>query len=85
MKKKLIAIKTSFGIFQALFESNTPEKGYTVTVPKLRGVVTCGDTLAEAKRMAREAIELHCSCLLEEGMAEIKILNTPKSRELSYA
>ncbi|MFY9463311.1 MAG: type II toxin-antitoxin system HicB family antitoxin [Candidatus Sungiibacteriota bacterium] len=83
--KKFITVKTNLGIFQALFESNAPEKGYTVTVPKLRGVVTCGDTLAAAKRMVREAIELHCSCLLEEGMAEIKILNAPKPRELAYA
>ena len=83
--KKLIAIKTNMGTFQALFESNAPEKGYTVTVPKLRGVVTCGDTFAEAKKMAREAIELHCSCLLEKGMAEIKIFNAPKTRETAYA
>ena len=73
------------GTFTALFESNTPEKGYTVTVPKLRGVVTCGDTLQEAKRMAREAIELHCSCLLAEGMAEIKIRTAPKPKEMVYA
>jgi len=81
---KLIAIKTGMGTFKTLFESNAPEKGYTVTLPKLRGVVTCGDTLAEAKKMAREAIELHCSCLLEKGMAEIKIFNTPKTRETAY-
>lgn len=61
------------GVFHALFESNTPEKGYTVTVPKLKGIVTCGDTLTEAKRMAAEAIELHCECLLAKGDAEIKI------------
>ncbi len=83
--KKLIAIKTGMGTFSVLFESNAPEKGYTITVPKLRGVVTCGDTLAEARQMAREAIELHCSCLLDKGMAEIKILSTPKSRERVYA
>ena len=83
--KKLIAVKTGMGMFLALFESNAPEKGYTVTVPKLPGVVTCGDTLAEAKQMAREAIELHCSCLLAEGMAEIKIRTAPKSKEMVYA
>lgn len=82
--KKRIAIKTGMGTFLAFFDPNTPEKGYTVTVPKLRGVVTCGDTLMEAKRMAREAIELHCACLLDEGMAEIKIFSTPKSRETVY-
>lgn len=74
--KKLITIKTNRGVFQALFESNTPERGYTVTVPKLKGIVTCGDTLTEAKQMAREAIELHCECLLTRGDAEIKIRST---------
>ena len=42
-------------------------------MPRVRGVVTCGDTLAEAKKMAKEAIELHCECLVEEGFAELKI------------
>ena len=66
-------VKTLFGTFECIFESNKPEKGYTVTVPKVRGVVTCGDTLSEAKKMAKEAIELHCECLVEEGFAELKI------------
>ena len=83
--KKLLAVKTNFGAFECLFEPNTPEKGYTVTVPKLKGVVTCGDTLAEAKQMAREAIELHCACLLEAGAAEIKIRPPLKKREFVHA
>jgi len=84
--KKLITIKTTFGTFQALFEPNTPEKGYTVTVPRLRGVVNCGDTLIEAKNMAREAIELHCACLLETGEAKVKIIRPPlKTRTLIHA
>jgi len=76
-KKRVIKVKTSFGIFNCLFESNTPERGYTVTVPKLKGVVTCGDTLTEAKKMAKEAIELHCECLVEDGLAELKIHRIP--------
>lgn len=82
--KKFLPIKTAFGVFECLFEPNTPEKGYTVTVPKLKGVVTCGDTLTEAKKMAREAIELHCACLLEAGEAEIKIRPSAKIREFSH-
>lgn len=73
MKKRLIKIKTRLGIYNAVFTPNRPEKGYTVIVPKLKGVVTFGRTLAEAKKMVQEAIELHCECLLEEGLAEIKI------------
>lgn len=72
-KKQTIKVKTLFGTFECLFEPNYPEKGYTVTAPRLKGVVTCGDTLGEAKKMAQEAIELHCECLVEEGLAELKI------------
>ncbi len=73
MKKKM-NVKTKFGIYECLFETNAPEKGYTATVPKLKGVVTCGDTLNEAKIMAKEAIELHCDCLLQRGLAEVRPL-----------
>lgn len=74
-KKKRPAVKTKFGSFELLLTPNTPEKGYTVTVPKLRGIITCGDTISEAKEMAIEAIELHCECLFEEGMAEVRVLH----------
>ena len=36
-----------------------PEGGYTVTVPSLPGCVTWGKDVAEAKAMAREAIDLY--------------------------
>lgn len=75
MKKRLfVNIKTKLGSYRCLFESNYPEKGYTVTVPKLIGVVSCGDTLREAQKMIKEAIELHCECLFERGLAEVKLL-----------
>lgn len=73
MKKRIVTVKTKFGAYEILLTPNTPERGYTVTVPKLRGIVTCGDTIVEAKRMAIEAIELHCECLFAEGMAEVRI------------
>ena len=78
-KHKFLNIKTLFGIFKCRLESNTPEKGYTVTVPKLPGVVTCGDNLKEATKMAKEAIELHCECLLDSGLAELKMTRFPKA------
>ena len=71
--KKNIIIKTCLGTYSARFISNTPEKGYTVTVPELKGIVTCGDNLIEAKKMAKEAIELHCECLLDDGLAKVKV------------
>ena len=44
-----------------------PEGGYTVIVPSLPGCVTYGETLDEAKRMAKEAIELYIHTLKELG------------------
>ncbi len=80
--KNFISIKTRFGNFDCLFEKNTPEKGYTVTTPKLRGIVTFGKNLDEAKKMAKEAIELHCECLLADNLAEIRILPKYKTPTL---
>ncbi|MFQ5976309.1 MAG: type II toxin-antitoxin system HicB family antitoxin [Candidatus Hydrothermarchaeales archaeon] len=43
------------------------EGGYTVTVPSLSGCVTYGDTIEEAIKMAKEAIELYIESLKEHG------------------
>lgn len=42
-----------------------PEGGYTVTVPSLTGCITYGDTIEEAIKMAKEAIELYIESLKE--------------------
>jgi predicted RNase H-like HicB family nuclease len=42
-----------------------PEGGFTVTVPSLPGCITYGSTLAEAKEMAKEAIELYLESLTD--------------------
>jgi antitoxin HicB len=44
-----------------------PEGGYTVTVPSLQGCITYGDTVDEAIKMAKEAIELYIETLKEMG------------------
>jgi predicted RNase H-like HicB family nuclease len=44
-----------------------PEGGYTVIVPSLPGCVTYGDTIEEAMKMAKEAIELYIESLKEHG------------------
>ena len=44
-----------------------PEGGYTVLVPSLPGCVTYGDTVEDAIRMAKEAIELNIESLRERG------------------
>lgn len=40
-----------------------PDGSYSVMVPALKGCHTCGDTLPEAIRMAKEAITAYVECL----------------------
>jgi predicted RNase H-like HicB family nuclease len=46
-----------------------PEGGYTVTCPALPGLVTYGETIDEARRMARDAMEGLIEVMLERGKA----------------
>jgi len=57
--------RTTFN-YTTLFHKE-PEGGYTVTVPLLPGCVTYGKDLPEAKKMAKEAIELYLESLEEHG------------------
>jgi len=53
-------------IFPAVFEKGE-NKGYSVTFPDLPGCITEGDTIEEALRMAKEALELHLYGMEEDG------------------
>jgi antitoxin HicB len=44
-----------------------PEGGYTVTCPALPGLVTYGETLDEARDMARDAVAGLIEIMLERG------------------
>lgn len=44
-----------------------PEGGFTAIVPALAGCVTYGKDLEEAKKMAKEAIELYLESLREHN------------------
>ncbi len=44
-----------------------PEGGFTVTCPALPGLVTYGETLEEARQMARDAMEGLIEVMLEKG------------------
>lgn len=52
--------------YTALFEP-AEEGGYVVTVPKLAGLVTEGDTFEEAVVMAKDAIKGYLEVLQEHG------------------
>jgi predicted RNase H-like HicB family nuclease len=47
--------------------SREPEGGYTVVVPALPGCITYGNSIDEAKEMAKEAIEGYLDVLNEQG------------------
>jgi predicted RNase H-like HicB family nuclease len=47
--------------------SREPEGGYTVIVPTLPGCITYGNSIDEAKEMAKEAIEGYLDLLNEQG------------------
>lgn len=53
--------------FLIAIEPATSTTAYGVVVPDLPGCFSAGDTLEEAFDNAREAIELHCETLAEDG------------------
>lgn len=59
-------MKTTEMNYTVLFQKE-PEGGYTAIVPSLPGCVTYGKNLEEAKKMAREAIELYIKSLKEHN------------------
>jgi len=65
-KRTKLNIKTDQGVFPIVLETWDNEPGYVVRVPALPEIVTQGDTLAEAKKMARGAIELCVECRVAE-------------------
>ncbi len=68
--------------YEAIFDPNGG--GYTVTVPKLPGVVTEGDTLKEAREMVKDAIRCYLGALLKEQMLlpSRKILSERKTMKV---
>lgn len=53
--------------FTVLFEP-AEEGGYVVTCPALPGLVTEGETLEEAREMAKDAIQTYLESLRKDGL-----------------
>ena len=53
--------------YDAVFEPNGA--GYTVTVPKLPGLVTEGNNLKEAREMGKDAIKCYLEALLKDNLS----------------
>ena len=52
--------------YEAVFNPNGA--GYTITVPKLPGLVTEGNNLKEAREMAKDAIRCYLEAILKDGI-----------------
>ncbi len=50
--------------YEAIFDPNGA--GFTVTVPKLPGLVTEGDNMKEARTMVKDAIRCYLEAILKE-------------------
>src|SRR5256886_7625837 len=61
------AVGTKEYSFTVLYEP-AEEGGYVVTCPALPGLVTEGETLEEARQMARDAIRAYLESLKKDGM-----------------
>jgi len=73
--------------FTVFFEP-AAEGGYVVTCPALPGLVTEGDSLAEARRMARDAIRAYLESLRKDGEAiprDPKFVSDPVKEKISVA
>jgi antitoxin HicB len=73
--------------FTVFFEP-AAEGGYVVTCPALPGLVTEGDTLVEARKMARDAIRAYLESLRKDGEAipsDPKFVSNPVKEKISVA
>ncbi len=53
--------------FEIVIEKEPMDEGYLAYSPTLPGCFSNGQTIEEAKRNMREAIQQHLECLLEHG------------------
>lgn len=63
--------------YTAIFKPAEEGGGYVVTVPKLYGLTTEGNTLSQAKEMTRDAIKIYIENLISQGKS-VPIENTSK-------
>lgn len=72
--------------FTVLFEP-AEEGGYVATCPSLPGLVTEGDTLEEARTMARDAIRAYLESLQKDGLPippDKRIPNEPVKEQITH-
>lgn len=60
-RRRVVGLRVGGRIYRAALKPDLKVGGYTVRVLGVPGCITEGDTLEEARRMAKEAIELWLS------------------------
>lgn len=75
----IINIKTRYGSHDCIFEKDVEKGGFIVTAKNLKGVITWGKNLLEAKKMAKEAVELCIECVVEECIRHWRTIKKSKS------
>lgn len=66
-KKETFLIRTEYGNFKAVIWYDRGDKLYLVEVPSFDKTMTQGSTLADAKYMAKDLIELLCEVAFDDG------------------
>ncbi len=69
--KKTYSIRTKYGLFRAFIWQDKRDKFYLVEVPSFDKAMTQGYTLAEAKEMAADLINLLCEDAMDNGKVVI--------------
>lgn len=72
ISRKKINIRTMLGVFEIILEKWEGDRGYVVRVPKYPEIITQGDSIKEARIMAKDAIELCLRCEKDEYNTNIK-------------
>jgi len=67
--------------YEAIFEPDGA--GYTITVPKLPGLVTEGNNLKEAREMAKDAAKCYLEVLLKDKM--LLAFGSPKKEKVTVS
>ncbi len=65
--KKIYPIKTKYGIWNALIWYDKKDKAFLVEIPSFNNAATFGGSLAEAKYMAQDLIELLSVVAFDKG------------------
>lgn len=88
IKKQRFFLPTRRGVFEVVLRWDPRDKAYIVSVPSLPEIFTFGTSIAHARRMAKDAIELVCDSVLGDGNVVIDdkrrvVGRIPASRILS--